>query len=99
MADFLDEFIKELLHTDDVRANRLLHSGLEGESIKSYRLFAESGETCEKMLSEIKLYDSFYIVVVFHKIPCFIMESAYYGNTHNLICTFFQYFVESSAYT
>ncbi len=54
MADFLDEFIKELLHTDDVRANRLLHSGLEGESIKSYRLFAESGETCEKMLSEIK---------------------------------------------
>ena len=52
MADFLDEFIKELLHLDDVRSNRLLHVG-DGNS-KAYKLFSEKGASAEKMLSAIK---------------------------------------------
>lgn len=54
MAIYLDEFIKELLHLDDVRSNRLVDAGSEGENIKGYRLAAEAGSSCEEMLSAIK---------------------------------------------
>lgn len=54
MAVYLDLFINELLHLDDVRANRLVNAGAEGENIKSYRLFAEEGSSCAEMLAAIK---------------------------------------------
>lgn len=54
MADFLDEFIKELLHLDDVRSNRLLHIGADGENTKCYFLSAEDGSANAKIISAIK---------------------------------------------
>ena len=77
---------------------RMFPKGLQYISLFGNPIF-RSQPTSEKdtsrtgeMLPEIKLYDPFYIVVVFHKIPCFIIESAYDGNTHNRIYTFFQLF-------
>ena len=54
MADYLDGFIKELLHLDDVRTNRLIDSGNDGDKIKGYRLSSESGLSCAKMLYAVK---------------------------------------------
>ncbi|MDE6618051.1 MAG: DUF4011 domain-containing protein [Clostridiales bacterium] len=54
--EFLDEFIKGLLHTDDVRGNRLLDVGVMGEggSDKAYRLFCDSGNNSATMLNVIR---------------------------------------------
>lgn len=54
--EFLDEFIKGLLHTDDVRGNRLLDVGVigEGGSDKAYRLFCDSGDNSTTMLNVIR---------------------------------------------
>ncbi|MDE6201591.1 MAG: DUF4011 domain-containing protein [Clostridiales bacterium] len=54
--EFLDEFIKGLLHTDDVRGNRLLDVGVigEGGSDKAYRLFCASGDNSRTMLNVIR---------------------------------------------
>ncbi len=54
MADYLDGFIKELLHLDDVRTNRLIDAGSDGDKIKGYRLSSEGGLSCAKMLCAIK---------------------------------------------
>ena len=53
---FLDEFIKGLLHTDDIRGNRLLDVGVigEGGSDKAYRLFCASGNNSSAMLNVIR---------------------------------------------
>ncbi|MDE5593072.1 MAG: DUF4011 domain-containing protein, partial [Clostridiales bacterium] len=54
--EFLDEFIKGLLHVDDIRGNRLLDVGVigEGGSDKAYRLFCASGNNCTAMLNSIR---------------------------------------------
>ncbi len=53
---FLDEFIKGLLHTDDVRGNRLLDVGVigEGGSDKAYRLFNGGANDGAAMLGVIR---------------------------------------------
>ncbi|MCH5153890.1 MAG: DUF4011 domain-containing protein [Clostridiales bacterium] len=53
--DFLDEFVKGLLHTDDIRGNRLLDVGVigVGGSDKAYRLFLKDGDNCRTMLQVI----------------------------------------------
>ena len=53
--DFLDEFVKGLLHTDDIRGNRLLDVGVigPGGSDKAYRLFLKDGDNCRTMLQVI----------------------------------------------
>ncbi|MDE7165306.1 MAG: DUF4011 domain-containing protein [Clostridiales bacterium] len=55
--DYLDSFIKELLHLDDVRGNRLLDVGDVVGGIsngKAYRLYAPHGENSRTMLQVIK---------------------------------------------
>lgn len=54
--EFLDEFIKGLLHVDDIRGNRLLDVGVigEGGSDKAYRLFCASGNNSATMLNVIR---------------------------------------------
>lgn len=55
--DYLDSFVKELLHLDDVRGNRLLDVGdVVGKVAngKSYLLFSPHGDNARTMLSVIK---------------------------------------------
>lgn len=54
--EFLDEFIKSLLHIDDLRGNRLLDVGSFGAdgSDKAYRLFSPDGNNSRAMLNVIK---------------------------------------------
>ncbi len=55
--DYLDSFVKELLHLDDVRGNRLIDVGDVVGKVsngKSYLLFSPHGDNARTMLSVIK---------------------------------------------
>lgn len=57
MNGHLDGFIKELLHTDDVRGNRLINVGdigCNGEVGKAFLLCAQYGENCKTALNVIR---------------------------------------------
>lgn len=54
MADFLDTFITQLLHLDDVRGNRMLDLGdSAGDGSKAYRLYAPSGSNHARTMLEV----------------------------------------------